>query len=124
MNERGNRPPADVVNALQANMPPELQFINEMLNAPTDFEAQQMLAEHGPSFGPGLAAAMDAVWKLMPRGSTPTCAMHTVAEPSVASPLDTTTIASFASIIHSAVVVDPPFGPRTADHVSAWWDWN
>ncbi len=58
-----------VVNALQANMPPELQFINEMLNAPTDFEAQQMLAEHGPSFGPGLAAAMDAVEAQLAQGS-------------------------------------------------------
>ena len=61
--------PVDVVNALQANMPPELQFINEMLNASTDFEAQQMLAEHGPSFGPGLAAAMDAVEGQLAQGS-------------------------------------------------------
>lgn len=58
-----------VVNALQANMPPELRFINEMLNAPTDFEAQQMLAEHGPAFGAGLAAAMDAVEGQLAQGS-------------------------------------------------------
>jgi hypothetical protein len=55
----------------------------------------------------------------IPSGSTPTCAMHTVAEPSVASPLDTTTIASFASILYSAEVMNPPFGSSTVNEVSA-----
>jgi hypothetical protein len=65
------------------------------------------------------AAATTAVLELIPSGSTPTCAMHTVAEPSVASPLDTTTIASFASIICSAEVMNPPFGSSTVNDVSA-----
>lgn len=58
-----------VVSALQANMPPELRFINEMLNAPSDAEARQLLAEHGPSFGPGLVAAMDAVEAQLAQGA-------------------------------------------------------
>jgi allophanate hydrolase subunit 1 len=50
-----------VVAALQANMPPELRFLNELLSVPTDDAAQQMITERAGEFGQGLLAAMDVV---------------------------------------------------------------
>jgi hypothetical protein len=50
-----------VIAALQANMPPELQFINDLLSAPSDDVARQMVVQHAPSFGHSLLEAMDAV---------------------------------------------------------------
>jgi allophanate hydrolase subunit 1 len=50
-----------VVAALQANMPPELRFLNELLSVPTDEAAQQMITERAGEFGQGLLAAMDVV---------------------------------------------------------------
>lgn len=50
-----------VISALQANMPPEMRFINELLNAPSDDVAREMIAQHAGDFGPSLIAAMDAV---------------------------------------------------------------
>lgn len=50
-----------VISALQANMPPELRFINDLLGAPSDAEARALLDQHARSFGPGLLAAFDAL---------------------------------------------------------------
>ena len=50
-----------VVSALQASMPPELQFINELLNAPNDDVVRNMITEHAGQFGPPLLGAIDAV---------------------------------------------------------------
>ncbi len=50
-----------VVAALQANLPPELQFVNAVLNAPTDDEARQLIAQNANQFGPSLVSALDVV---------------------------------------------------------------
>ncbi|MEO8606719.1 MAG: CpXC domain-containing protein [Chloroflexota bacterium] len=50
-----------VVAILQENMPPELQFVNELLSAPSDDAAREMVAQHAGEFGAGLIEAMDAV---------------------------------------------------------------
>ena len=50
-----------IVAALQASMPPELQFINQLLNAPNDDEVRTMIAQHAGQFGPPLLGAIDAV---------------------------------------------------------------
>ncbi len=50
-----------VVAALQASMPPELRFINEVLNAPTDAEALEMVNQRAVEFGSGLLDALDSV---------------------------------------------------------------
>lgn len=50
-----------IVSALQASMPPELQFINQLLNAQTDDEVRSMIAEHASDFGQPLLGAIDAV---------------------------------------------------------------
>jgi hypothetical protein len=50
-----------VVNVLQSNMPPELRFVNELLSAPSDDAARQMLAQRVGEFGEGLLEAIDAV---------------------------------------------------------------
>jgi hypothetical protein len=50
-----------IVAALQASMPPELQFINQLLNAPNDDEVRSMIAEHAGEFGQPLLGAIDAV---------------------------------------------------------------
>lgn len=50
-----------VVTALQANMPPELRFINELLSAPSQDVAREMLTQRAGEFGPPLLDAMDAV---------------------------------------------------------------
>jgi hypothetical protein len=50
-----------VVAILQENMPPELQFVNELLSAPSDDAARELVAQHAGEFGAGLLEAMDAV---------------------------------------------------------------
>jgi len=50
-----------IVTALQASMPPELQFINQLLNAPNDDEVKTMITQHAGEFGPSLLGAIDAV---------------------------------------------------------------
>jgi hypothetical protein len=50
-----------VVAALQANLPPELQFINAVLNAPTDNEARQLIVQNSNQFGQSLVSALDMV---------------------------------------------------------------
>jgi hypothetical protein len=46
---------------LQANMPPELRFINELLGAPSDDVAREMVTQRIAEFGPPLLGALDAV---------------------------------------------------------------
>lgn len=50
-----------VLTALRQNMRPELKFINDLLGATSEAEAQQMIAEQAPSYGPILLEMMDAV---------------------------------------------------------------
>lgn len=50
-----------VISALQANMPPELRFINDVLGAKSEADAGALIAEHIGEFGPGLLEALDAV---------------------------------------------------------------
>jgi hypothetical protein len=50
-----------VVSMLQANMPPELQFVNELLSAPSEDVARNLISQRAGEFGPGLLEAMDAV---------------------------------------------------------------
>ncbi len=50
-----------VIGALQAHMPPELRFINELLSAPSDDDARGMLTQHINEYGTPFLAAMDAV---------------------------------------------------------------
>jgi hypothetical protein len=50
-----------VVAILQSNMPPELRFINELLSAPSDEAAREMIAQRTGEFGAGLLDAISAV---------------------------------------------------------------
>jgi CpXC motif protein len=50
-----------VIAALQAHMPPELRFINELLSAPSDEAARSMMAQRANEFGASLLSAMDVV---------------------------------------------------------------
>ncbi|MBL8116066.1 MAG: CpXC domain-containing protein [Anaerolineae bacterium] len=50
-----------VVAALQANMPPELRFINELLNTPEESEAIRLIIDRAGEFGDSLLGALDAV---------------------------------------------------------------
>jgi hypothetical protein len=50
-----------VVAALQADMPPELRFINEVLGVETDAEARSLIASRLQEFDGQLIAAIDAV---------------------------------------------------------------
>lgn len=50
-----------VVSVLQSNLPPELRFVNELLNASTDDEARDMIAQRANEFGQSLVSALDAV---------------------------------------------------------------
>jgi hypothetical protein len=54
-----------VIAALRANMRPELQFINDLLAAPSDEHARQMIAEQADSYGAPLLELMDAVGDLL-----------------------------------------------------------
>ncbi|MCA0453358.1 MAG: CpXC domain-containing protein [Chloroflexi bacterium] len=50
-----------IVAALQASMPPELQFINQLLNAPNEDEVRSLISQHASEFGASLLGAIDAV---------------------------------------------------------------
>ncbi|MCB9457216.1 MAG: hypothetical protein H6671_14620 [Anaerolineaceae bacterium] len=50
-----------VIGALQANMPPELRFINDVLSAETEADAGALIAQHAHEFDEGLLEALDAV---------------------------------------------------------------
>lgn len=50
-----------VVAALQSSMPPELQFINQLLNAPNDDEVRSLITQHAGEYGQSLLGAIDAV---------------------------------------------------------------
>ena len=50
-----------VLAALQANMPPEVQFINDVLSAPSEADAQQLIEQHIGEFGRGLVDVIDAI---------------------------------------------------------------
>ncbi|MEZ4666794.1 MAG: CpXC domain-containing protein [Anaerolineae bacterium] len=50
-----------VVEKLQASMPPELRFINELLNTPSDETVRSMIAERAGEFGESLFGALEAV---------------------------------------------------------------
>jgi hypothetical protein len=50
-----------VVTVLQANMSPELTFVNQLLSAPSEAAASEILREQGKAFGPGLPGLLKAV---------------------------------------------------------------
>ncbi|MCA9903393.1 MAG: CpXC domain-containing protein [Anaerolineae bacterium] len=50
-----------VMQVLQASMSPELRFINQLLSAPSQEEADKLLKEQVSNFGPGLLDLMDAL---------------------------------------------------------------
>lgn len=54
-----------VITMLQANMQPELKFINELLGAETDEDAQQLIAEHAEDYGEALLGMIDMVSDMM-----------------------------------------------------------
>ena len=54
-----------VITALRANMRPELQFINDLLAAPSEEEARQMIAEQADTYGAPLLEMMEAVEELL-----------------------------------------------------------
>lgn len=54
-----------VVTILRANMSPELQFINTILGAPSDAEAEKFIKEHAPQLGGGLIEAFYAVEQML-----------------------------------------------------------
>ncbi len=53
-----------VTSALREQMQPELRFINDVLNAQSQEEATQMIAEQAPQFGEGLLEMIDAVYNM------------------------------------------------------------
>ncbi len=50
-----------VLTTLQANMPPEVRFINEVLGAPSEDEAHQLVEQHIGEFGRDLLEVIDAI---------------------------------------------------------------
>lgn len=54
-----------VIETLRANMSPELRFINTILSAPTDEEAQKLIQEQAPQLGGGLLEAFHTVEQLL-----------------------------------------------------------
>lgn len=54
-----------VVTALQANMRPELRFVNELLMSETDEQAREMIAQRAGEFGGALLEVMDAVGPML-----------------------------------------------------------
>lgn len=54
-----------IINALRANMRPELQFINDLLAASSEEEARQMIAEQADTYGAPLLEMMQAVEELL-----------------------------------------------------------
>lgn len=60
-----------IVSFLQANMQPELRFVNELLSTQTDEEARKLIAEQGRQFGDSLLDVIDAVGQVLAqRGET------------------------------------------------------
>ncbi|MCC6613740.1 MAG: hypothetical protein IT320_09700 [Anaerolineae bacterium] len=61
-----------VLSVLQANMSPELRFINQLLSAPSQEEAEKILREQAPAFGPDLLELMEALAQAFDaRGESP-----------------------------------------------------
>ena len=61
-----------VMHVLQASMSPELRFINHLLSAPTQEDAEKLIQEQAPSFGPALLDLMDALSQAFEaRGESP-----------------------------------------------------
>jgi hypothetical protein len=54
-----------VMAALRQNMRPELKFINDLLGAPSEAEARQMIAEQAETYGDTLLEMMDAVEEVL-----------------------------------------------------------
>ncbi len=54
-----------VAAALQANMRPELQFVNELLMSASDEQARDMIAQRAGEFGQALLEVMDAVGPIL-----------------------------------------------------------
>lgn len=54
-----------VLTALRQNMRPELKFINDLLGAPSEAEARQMIAEQAGAYGEALLEMMDAVEEVL-----------------------------------------------------------
>jgi hypothetical protein len=54
-----------VLTALRQNMRPELKFINDLLGAPSEAEARQMIAEQAQNYGDTLLEMMDAVEEML-----------------------------------------------------------
>ncbi len=54
-----------VMSVLQANMQPELRFVNELLSTATDEEARKLIAEEGVQFGDALLDVIDAVGQVL-----------------------------------------------------------
>lgn len=50
-----------IVTLLQESMGPEMRFINDLLSAPDDAQAEIMLQERASEFGPDLLEVMDAI---------------------------------------------------------------
>ncbi len=60
-----------VMQVLQASMSPELRFINQLLSAPSQADADRLLKEQASNFGPGLLDLMDALMQAFEaRGET------------------------------------------------------
>jgi hypothetical protein len=54
-----------VVSVLQANMQPELRFVNQLLSTQTDEEARQLITAEAGQFGEGLIDVIDAVGQVL-----------------------------------------------------------
>lgn len=50
-----------IMTVLQSNMQPELVFVNQLLSAPDEAAANELLKQQGPAFGPELLEVMKAV---------------------------------------------------------------
>jgi predicted RNA-binding Zn-ribbon protein involved in translation (DUF1610 family) len=61
-----------IMDKLEADAPPELQFINELMRMEDTFEAKLTLSDHAQEFGPSLVKMMDVVLEnLQSRGGGP-----------------------------------------------------
>ena len=61
-----------VVSILQANMPPELRFVNDLLSAPSDDAARELVEQHAGEYGGGLLVAIDAIEEQLAAQGNPT----------------------------------------------------
>jgi len=50
-----------VLAVMRDSAPPQIRLINDLVNAESDEEARQLLAEQAPAFGPELIEIMDAI---------------------------------------------------------------